>query len=52
LSRLVEIPSTLPSGAFAHFAPGWHQEGGDFVIFGPRDQSGTIDALRLWSSGQ
>jgi hypothetical protein len=52
LSCLVEISSTVPFRAFAHFAPGWHQEGGDFVIFGPRDQSDTINALGIRSVGQ
>jgi hypothetical protein len=42
----------VPFGAFAHFASGWHQEGGDFVIFGPRDQSGTINAQGIRSAGQ
>jgi hypothetical protein len=44
--------STMPFGAFAHFAAGWHQEGEDFVIFGPRDQRGTINPQGIRSLGQ
>lgn len=36
--------STVPFNGFTHFPPGGPRAGGDFVIFGPRNQSGTITA--------